>query len=215
MKTITFVRHGQSTANAGGVTMPNELIPLSALGEKQAQALANALVMQPSGVWVSNYLRTQQTSQAFCKKVSATPIPHELLHEFSFIDPAQIVGLTGDQRWPLVQAYWQAADPHQRLGARAETFAEFAQRVRSFLPTLEQLPHNTLVFGHGTWLAMLAWQLMGFSAIDDYGMRAFRAFQQGLPMPNCGVYRFQQTPLGNWRAEGDEGIMRTVLAVAA
>ncbi len=29
MKTLTFIRHGESTANAGGITMAHDAIPLS------------------------------------------------------------------------------------------------------------------------------------------------------------------------------------------
>ena len=32
MKTLTFIRHGESVANAGGVTMPHHIIPAVRLG---------------------------------------------------------------------------------------------------------------------------------------------------------------------------------------
>jgi len=47
MKTITFVRHGESTANAGGITMAQAEIPLSDLGTQQAIALAPLLPCFP------------------------------------------------------------------------------------------------------------------------------------------------------------------------
>jgi len=52
MKTITFIRHGESIANAGGVTMAHDAIPLSELGKVQAQALAVALDLQPGRIVV-------------------------------------------------------------------------------------------------------------------------------------------------------------------
>lgn len=82
MKTITFVRHGQSTANAGGVTMLHHAIPLSGLGELHAQALAQLLPSRPSAVWVSQYLRAQQTAQPYCNRVGVAAQTHPLLHEF-------------------------------------------------------------------------------------------------------------------------------------
>ena len=57
MKTITFIRHGQSTANTSGITMAHDAIPLSERGKAQAQALANALDLQPAVIVVSEYLR--------------------------------------------------------------------------------------------------------------------------------------------------------------
>ena len=41
MHTIHFVRHGQSYANAGGVTQPNAEIELTELGHGQARLVAS------------------------------------------------------------------------------------------------------------------------------------------------------------------------------
>ena len=47
MKTITFIRHGQSVANAGGLTVVHHAIPLSSLGELQARTLSALLPAKP------------------------------------------------------------------------------------------------------------------------------------------------------------------------
>ena len=39
MKTLYLIRHAQSTANAGGISLPEREIPLSELGEQQATQL--------------------------------------------------------------------------------------------------------------------------------------------------------------------------------
>ncbi|MCG7656426.1 histidine phosphatase family protein [Wielerella bovis] len=39
MKTIYFIRHAQSLANAGGISLPERDIPLSDLGKQQAAEL--------------------------------------------------------------------------------------------------------------------------------------------------------------------------------
>ena len=49
-RTITLARHGQSLANAGGVTMPHADIPLTDEGHEQARRLAGLLPDQP-GCW--------------------------------------------------------------------------------------------------------------------------------------------------------------------
>lgn len=36
MKTLYLIRHAQSVANAGGISLPEREIPLSALGREQA-----------------------------------------------------------------------------------------------------------------------------------------------------------------------------------
>lgn len=214
MKTITFVRHGQSVANAGGVTMAHDAIPLTPLGQRQAAALADALTLRPEKVLVSAYVRAQETAHPFCAKLGLQPVLHPLMHEFSTLDSAKMAGLNGDQRWPHVQAYWEAADPALRTGENAETFHEFNARVAQFQAELPQLPHGTLCFGHGMWFALLIWRLLGFGTADSQGMSAFRRFQQGLPIPNCAVYHLVQAKDGHWRVQGVEPLMRKMMAVA-
>jgi len=113
---------------------------------------------------------------------------HPLLHEFSALDADQLQGMMGAQRRPLADAYWAAADPRLRAGPNAETFAEFSARVDAFVPELARLPDRSVLVGHGIWFGLLFWKLLGFTADDSAGMRAFRRFQTGLPMPNCAVY---------------------------
>ncbi|MEN9911795.1 MAG: hypothetical protein RI956_239, partial [Pseudomonadota bacterium] len=151
MNTIYFVRHGQSTANAGGITVNNHSIPLSNLGFTQADRLAkqqlSLLPSQPSKVHTSTYLRTQQTAAPYCQAVNTSPVVHPLFHEFTNIDPLLLQGMTGDERWPFIKAYWDKADPHLREGVHAETFIEFYDRVGEFMKQIYLFKNNTVLFG--------------------------------------------------------------------
>jgi alpha-ribazole phosphatase len=213
MKTITFIRHGQSVANAGGVTVAHHAIPLTALGETQAAALSKMLPDQPARILTSPFIRAQQTAVPFTTRVGISAEVHPLIYEFDNFDLNQIAGMTGAEREPLRDAFWQAADPDKRMGPAAETFAEFEQRVQAFLPHLQALPDKTIVFGHGMWVGMLIWKLLGFRANDSLGMSAFRRFQVGLPMPNCAVYHVHETAPGTWHAKVDEALIRKVREV--
>ncbi len=192
MKTLYLIRHGQSTANAGGVTQDNALIALSDLGLTQARALAHEklslLPIKPSEVYTSSYLRTQQTAAPYCQAVGAVPKVHPTFHEFTNIDPALLQGLTGDERWPFVKAYWDNANPNQREGNHAETFIEFDARVAAFMRELPNFEDQTVLFGHGVFFALLVWKNLGFTVDTTAGMSAFRGFQLALPMPNCAIY---------------------------
>ena len=211
-KNIYLVRHGQSLANAGGVTMEHAAIPLTELGHRQAQALAALLPPEPAGVRVSPFLRAQETACPYCERTGHAPVTLALLHEFDTFDPDLLHGMTGEERGPVADAYWQQADPDQRMGARAETFREFGQRVQGFHDTyLDTLPDNAMLFGHGMWMGLLIWKLFGFSADDSRGMRAFRRFQLGLPTPNGAVYRLSEVAPGQWKATVDEAIMLALL----
>lgn len=212
MKTITFVRHGESTANAGGITMAQAEIPLSELGTQQAKALTPLLAAKPALILTSGYLRTQQTSKPYCERVGMVAKVNTLLNEFSAIDPALIAGMDGAQRKPFMIEYWREPSMTKRMGSDADTFAEFVQRVTTFAQGINALPDGTVIFGHGIWIGLLVWQALGFSCSDDVGMKAFRRFQLGLPMPNCAVYRLISDGSA-WRVQVDEAAMQKILSI--
>jgi alpha-ribazole phosphatase len=204
MIVIRFVRHAESQANAGGVTMPNAVIPLSLRGQAQAAQLPEALAVFPSQVLVSGFLRTHQTSAPFCAHRRILAQEHPLLHEFCTLDPALIAGLDAVGRRPIVEDYWARADPDIRMGAgEAESFHTFAGRVEAFLDQMHALEDGTLVFGHGMWLALLVWRVLGFRSQGSAAMRKFRQFQLALPMPNCAQYVFAREGSGHWSVRYD------------
>lgn len=199
MKNIRFIRHAESLANAGGVTMPNAVIPLSECGAAQAQELARLLQCEPSQVWVSGFVRTRLTAAPFCCSRSISCQVEPLLNEFCTLDPALITGLDAQERRPIVEEYWRRADPTLRMGSgEAESLDTFVARVEAFLDRMDDLPDATLLFGHGMWLAMLIWRVMGFAAQGEAAMRQYRRFQLALPMPNCAQYVFSRVGPGQW-----------------
>ncbi len=198
MTTIYFVRHGESTANVGGVTMPHADIPLSDLGRHQAKNLAEQFAVQPSCILVSKYLRTQQTAQPLSEKTQQAINVHPLLHEFSALGHSLIEGMTGVQRRPIAHAYWEASDPFMRMGDEAETFMEFNGRVNAYILDFPNLSDQTVVFGYGIWFALLFWKLQGNDCDDPSSMRAFRQYQLSLPMQNCAVYSLKNIGSNRW-----------------
>jgi len=219
MTVVYCVRHGQSLANAGGVTMEHSAIPLSPLGLAQAAALpgafASVVAVPPARVLVSSYVRAVQTALPFCERFGRQAEADPLLHEFSALDANLLQGLLGYERRPLADAYWQAADPALRAGPDAETFFEFDARVDAFATsTLPLLPDGSVLFGHGIWFALLFWRLMGFAIEGSEDMVAFRRFRQGLPMPNCAVYALENVD-GRWSPKARDELMRDMALVAA
>ena len=209
MRVITFVRHGQSQSNVGGVTMEHHAIPLTEIGQAQARALVDLLPQKPSKVLVSPFERAQHTAAPYCAALGVEAQTLTELKEFETFDPQLMQGMTGEQRRPMVDEYWAKAEPDLRMGARAETFTQFAQRVNAFrLETMPQLPDGSVVFGHGMWTALLFWRVMGFTDYDGFAIKAFRRFQLGFPMPNGATYRLQEIASGIWRIKAEEGIMR-------
>ena len=210
---LYFVRHGESASNVGGVTMEHAAIPLTPRGVAQAAALAELLPAEPSRVLTSRFLRARDTARPFCERTGRQAEIHPLLHEFEMIDPALLAGMSGEQRRPIADAFWNRADPHERAGPRAETFAEFESRVDDFMGELATLPDRCVLFGHGQWLGLLLWKLMGCSATDSRGMRAFRRCQLGLPLSNGVVVVLESAGARQWRWQVDEPTSRQIASV--
>ena len=190
MKTLYLIRHAQSEANAGGISKPERDIVLSPLGREQAQALV-ARLPRSNHVYVSELRRTHETAAPSCHAHDITPQILPPLNEFSCLAFELIRGMDGAARRPLADAYWQRADPLECTGAGADSFAAFNQRVSAFLAHHPQLADGSLLFGHGIWIGLLAWRLLGFRAETSADMSAFRRFQSALPMPNTAVWQLQ------------------------
>lgn len=186
---MIFVRHAESLSNAGGVTMPHEAIPLTECGRQQAEAMADALPAAPAAVLVSGMVRTHQTAAPYCARNGLTPRQHAGLNEFSVIDADLIAGMDRPQRRLFVRDYWDRPDPHRRWGTKADTFVEFEARVRNFIDGMDCIADSSVIFGHGIWLGMLHWLLLGNQTSTADDMRAFRVFQLALAMPNCAVFK--------------------------
>lgn len=201
MKTLTFIRHGESKANAGGVTIKHELIPLSDAGFAQACSIADSLNMKPSIVLVSELIRTQQTAQYFCTKYQTSYQIEPLLNEFSVISHELIADMRGIERRPIANAYWQEGDVNKRMGVEADTFIEFNERITQFISKMPSLPDNTVIFGHGIWFGLLVWRLMGFPYQDSASMKKFRQFQTSLPIHNCVTYNLLSDNGKNWSVQ--------------
>ena len=198
MKTLYLIRHAKSEANAGGISKPERDIALSPLGREQAQALV-ARLPRSNHVYVSELRRTHETAAPYCRAHGITPQVLPQLNEFSCLAFDRIRGMDGAARRPLADAYWQRTDPLECTGAGADSFAAFNQRLSAFLAHYPQLEDGSLLFGHGIWIGLLAWRLLGFSVETAADMAAFRRFQTGLPMPNTAVWQLQGDSIASLR----------------
>jgi alpha-ribazole phosphatase len=209
--TLFLIRHGQSQANAGGVTLENPLVPLTELGALQARTLAALLPSAPAAVWSSPFIRSLDTAAPYCARLGVALQIHDGLREFETLDTLQMRGTSCETREVALARYWQEADPDRRTGPDGETFREFYERVAEMRTTwLPSLSDGTVIFGHGMWMALLFWQLWGFQQIDHLAMVHFRRFQLGFPTPNTVVYGITPVAGGKWAIEVNEPALRSV-----
>lgn len=185
MKTLYLIRHAQSVANAGGISLPEREIPLSALGREQAAQLVFRLP-ECRAVFVSEMQRTQETAVPYCARYGIAPQVLPVLNEFSCLSMDLIGGMNGEQRRPLAQAYWQRADVNECTGRGADNFAQFSERVARFLQQWDALPDGSLLFGHGIWIGAIGVAAAGVSGCLFGGYDGVSAVSNCAADAECG-----------------------------
>ena len=153
MKAI-FIRHGQSTGNAGIPCDDLALLELTEKGRHQAEEVAAKWKQEPSLIVTSPYLRTEQTSQPTLRRFPNAPVEVWPIQEFTYLQPSCWNGTLSVDRMPFIERYWAAADPDFCDGEGAESFSNLLSRVKAALTRLEGLPANALVylFSHGQFI---------------------------------------------------------------
>ena len=194
MKKIYLVRHGQSHSNAGGEAMINADIPLTELGQHQAEQVAywlyETLGDNIDSIMVSKFLRTHQTAQPLVDKLGLTPTVIEGLQEFDYLSFTAIDGTSLNHRRQLADDYWVVFDVDDRAGEDSESYREFCTRVADVLEQFKAMPDgNHVVYTHGIWMSMLVWQILGQPYHNNERMRKFRQFEMSIRPRNCEVLR--------------------------
>jgi broad specificity phosphatase PhoE len=189
MKTLYFIRHGQSVANIGGKSLPDIEIPLTVAGQKQAQELVKKFPISPSKIYSSELLRAKQTAQVFAHLYQIPSETLTILNEFSYLGFENINDMDGQERRKLAQLYWEKATIEYRDHHDSDCFQDFLDRVDLFIRRIDFFNDNSLFFGHGIWIALLAWRLLGCPIETALDIKAFRQFQTALPLDNTVIYK--------------------------
>lgn len=192
MKSLYFIRHGESLANAGGKPLPNADIPLTDKGREQAVsrlAFWQTLNIRPSQIYCSHMKRTHETAMPFCEHYGMSTTTLGLLDELNTLAFEHIKDIMTDARRQMNAKWWQTVGLDDRDGVGADSFGEFLGRVDGFISRLDEFDDKTLFFGHGIWLGLLAYRLMNLPVRDNGDIQRFRAFQTAMPMHNTVLYR--------------------------
>ncbi|HAU29941.1 MAG TPA: histidine phosphatase family protein [Rhodospirillaceae bacterium] len=188
---IHCIRHGQSVANAGGVSSDAASIPLTELGHAQARAVSARLAATaPDLVICSPFSRARQTAEPTLALLPDVPVETWPIEEFTLL-AERWGGSTMEDRKPWVREYWQKADPDYVDGEGAESFAAFIGRIRTTMEKLETLPSEKtiLAFGHCQFFLALRWLItQGIDDITPDAMQAFYAYYKHDPIPNASGF---------------------------
>ena len=209
--TVWLIRHGESVANAGGAVTSFSEIPLTALGEEQAQMFADRfdeLSPEPPTLIVrSPYLRARQTAEPLMARFPQVPVETWPVQEFTYLDPAATYGLNEAERAPFYASYWDQDSPDFANPGGAESFTHFMGRVRGSLSRFAALPAGArvAVFTHGYFMQGARLALL-FPALSDQAMMsASRTLNDNEPIANTEILELRVIE-GDIRTMGQEHI---------
>ncbi|MET0319568.1 MAG: histidine phosphatase family protein [Duganella sp.] len=209
---IWLVRHGQSAGNVArdaaeaarlhliDIAERDMDVPLSELGERQAQAMSHWFRSlgpdgQPTVVLYSPYVRARQTAQAVIDKVGrdnlVAAVMDERLREkeFGILDRLTPLGIhdkfpeLADQRRHVGKFYFRPPG--------GESWCDVILRLRSALDTIirEYRGERVLIVGHQVTVNCFRYLL---ERMDE---ETILAIDREADVPNCGIteYRFDPT----------------------
>lgn len=211
----TFVRHGQSTGNAGQPTRDLVAMPLTPLGAAQAGQVAASWRSEPSHIVSSPFLRARQTAEPTCVRFVGVPMALWPVHEFTYLSPARWADTTRAQRRPSVEAYWERADPEFVDGDGAESFSQVLQRAEQALARLAALPDDAeiFLFTHGQFMQAVRQSVLLAGQSDADKMVQFWLFEQSAPVRNCQKLVLSREG-GQWHVRDEEVLSATEVPVA-
>jgi len=179
---VIFIRHGESTTNAGAVCEDVALVELTERGWQQARDLAAGWTETPDLIVTSPYTRARQTAQPTIELFPQVPVEVWPIQEFMSLEPIRWNRTTFEERRPFSDSYWRSCDPNWSDGPAAETFATLLQRTEDALMRLSAMPPESLVFafGHGHFMQAVRVTVLHPSAGPAEKMRAFGGETTGI-----------------------------------
>jgi len=196
-KTIWFIRHGQSQANADkdyradNFSVP--LVSLTELGQKQAEKVLDYFEKTPDLIITSSYVRTQQTARPLINKYPFIPQEEWLIHEFTYLSVDRCFNTTFSERQPYKEEYWQRNDPNYNDGKGAESFNDFMSRTSNTIETLKNRKENFVVlFSHEYIISATKYLLEKQPhKITSREMQEFKEFFNSNRVSNAGKVEFK------------------------
>jgi broad specificity phosphatase PhoE len=195
MKTVYFVRHGESEINVHNYSYGDGNAPLTEKGRAQAILIADRCAKLPAAVMVvSTMRRAQETADAISKKLNVDLISSDLFRErkppllLESNDRYKEPLLTMRKDW-LLSFYSESA----RI-ADGENFIDIKKRAGDALSYLEQRPEeNILVVAHSFILrTILAHVLFG----DAFTTEELKKTMLRVQFDNTGISIIEFDPSG-------------------
>ena len=194
MTELILIRHGETDWNVQGRFQGQIDVPLNALGQRQAQRVAERMARERVDVlYCSDLLRTRQTAEPAAQKLQLQAAPDAGLREQHF---GILEGLSFDEvqtRHPRQLADWLLYDPDYAL-PEGESVRSFHARVVGAVQALaaRHAGQTLAVVTHGGVLDMV------FRTVHGLPLHGPR----NCPIPNAGLNRLrvrgERIEIVNW-----------------
>jgi broad specificity phosphatase PhoE len=172
--TLTLLRHGESTGNAGNFIQGQQDHPLTAAGVQQARALAER--WQAQGVSFDHAIasplsRARQTAEIVAAALDIPVSLDPLWVERGFGVAEGLDGEAIRRQYPQTDFY----HPYQPVAPGGESTIDSYQRALSgLLDLLHRPPGRYLIVSHGAILNMAVLAIIGITPQGHYNSPRFR-----------------------------------------
>jgi broad specificity phosphatase PhoE len=191
---ILLLRHGQSEGNEGGRFGGHGPTPLTALGRRQAEATARALVAEGglSAIFASDLVRAMQTAEPI---VAATGIAMRTTPALRERSVGVFTGMTfaeAEAAHPEIFRAMMQRDPDACPPEGESSRARLAHAGAFFDEVLARFTTGrTLFVSHAFTLNLLVRRLLGLAESPSVFFRT----------DNCALHRLKRAPTGFWNVE--------------
>lgn len=188
MKTIYFIRHGESGQNAGN-TYQGDVDPLTEKGRAQAQYMARRCAKLPlQALLASTMTRAQDTAKEIAEVTGLAVESSDLLVERK--DPSALINVEWGAEQEKMFNEWTDTFfvPDARV-SDGENFADLYTRAAKALQSLKNREESHIaVVTHGFFLRMVMAQVVMGQALTP---EVFRNFHLGFRSNNTGITLIQ------------------------
>ncbi len=193
MKTVYFVRHGESEANVGTPLFQGETSPLTERGHEQARFIAQRCKkLSFESLLASPAVRTQDTAKYISEMTGKKIITEPLLVERAL--PHELIGKPREDH-DVNELYekWERGffEEGIRVGT-GENFSDLKKRAGKVLEYLAKRPESSLlVVSHGFLLRMIVARVIFGETLT---VNEFRLVLQAFRTANTGLSHLEYEP---------------------
>jgi broad specificity phosphatase PhoE len=158
--------------------------PISAKGRIEAQELYSFFGDKAAArIFVSEYVRTEQTIRYVAQKMKRSPIVDARLNE---VDNGLIEGLSGQeiqQKFPAIWNAFKERDSDFQF-PEGESGEEALDRIKSFMEEKQELDKDLILVSHDGLIRLLVCHILGIAVYRRWDFR----------VDTCGIMEIEYQP---------------------